>query len=413
MTWPGWIRASAIALLSCGLSAVSCTSSPAGHSASPPASARNTTPGAAGSTGRPGPADVLNGKFKVTGMQFPTATTGYVAVGGFPGDGNRLYDWIERTTDGGRTWTSRAVARGDAAPASGAQVWVNANQAWSSVVSYATHSPVATLYFTTDAGRTWQVEREPFWITDIAVSGGSSWLVAASVSCRAARCPETIYATDHTGGPLARLPAQPPDADEISDLIRVNRNSAVAVLRNRQTIRLATTADAGRSWQPRALPCGRGAFTVQPAASPDGTLYLACTGPSGSTCMSCGPVTIYRSGDLGATWTHEAARGTGRRLCCVTALTATSARQVWLLQVLPDGSGALWRSTDYASTFTRVLDASDTGYLDLLAARNQSVWVIANRPSTRGSAFLVYRSADGAKTWSISQLPVPPGLPSH
>jgi photosystem II stability/assembly factor-like uncharacterized protein len=356
----------------------------------------------------------LNGKFKITGLQFSSPTTGYVTAGGFPGDGNTLYDWIEHSTDAGRTWTPLPAGKGDAAPASGAQlVWVDANEAWSSVVSYATHSPVPMLYFTTDAAQTWQVEREPFWIDDIAVSHGSSWLATTSPQCQASLCADTIYTADRVGGPLTRLPAQPSTTEAISALVRITPDAAAAVLQRRGTYGLVTTADAGRTWHNRALPCGRHPFGVQPVAAPDGTLYLTCTGPSLSMCMSCGRVTIFRSNDIGASWTRAAARGAGRDLCCVASLTPTSGRQVWLLQELPDGSGALFHSTDRANTFTRVLNARRTGYLGPLAARDDAVWVVADKPTARGYVFVVYRSVDGGKTWQVSPLPPPSNLPQR
>jgi hypothetical protein len=79
---------------------------------------------------------------------------------------------------------------------------------------------------------------------------------------------------------------------------------------------------------------------------------------------------------------------------------------------MPDGSGTLWRSTDGAHTFTRVLKTTDTGYLGSLVAHNDTVWVIANKPSRAGDVFVVYRSADGRKTWTITASPRPADLPT-
>lgn len=423
MAWSRLTATSVVVLIL--MSVVSCSGSPSATSVSrpvrsasslsgsprprsSPATRFSSTSGGAARTG------ALNGKFKVLGIEFPTLSTGYVTVGGFPSDGDRLYDWFERSVDGGRNWTPVSFGKGDAAPASGAHLaWVDARQAWSSVVSYATHAPVSTLYFTTDAARTWQVEREPFWIADIAVSRGSSWLVAASLSCRTAVCPDTIYTAERVGGPLTRLPAQPSTTEEISDLVRVSPDAALAVLSSHASFRLVTTADGGRSWQNRPLPCSSRAFDVEAMASPGGTLFLICTGPSGSTCESCGPVTIFRSHDLAVSWTRSAARVTQGRLCCVAALTPVSAHKVWLLQTLLDGSGALLHSTNGANTFSRVLDMSKTGYLGPLAAHGNTVWVVADRTTREGSVFVVYRSTDDGKSWQTSPLPTPPGLPSR
>jgi photosystem II stability/assembly factor-like uncharacterized protein len=407
------------------LSAVSCSGSPPARSVSSPlrsvaphAGSSSRPPSIAPTTHRPSttsatrssePSGALNGKFSVTGIWFPTPTTGYVDVGGYPGDGNGLYAWIEHTTDGGRTWAPLAEGEGDAAPASGAHIaWVNARDGWSSVVSYATHSPVATLYFTTDAGRTWQVEREPFWIADIAVSHGSSWLATTSLRC-AHICPETIYTANRVGGPLTRLPAQPSTTKEISALVRLSPDTAVAMLHGRDTSRFVSTTDAGRTWGSRALPCSAHQFDVAVTAGPDGTLYLTCTAPSRNMCASCGLVRMFESDDLGASWTRSPARGAGRYLCCVADLTPTSAREVWLLQTNPVGSGALLRSTDHAHTFTRVLN----GYLGPLAAYRDTAWVIADEPTRGGHVFVVHHTDDGGKTWQTSPLPTPPDIPTR
>lgn len=420
-----WSRGPASAVVVVLLLAVaSCSGSPSTLSASqpvrsvspwtgtsPPHLSAATGPSSSSAVVSP-VSDALNGKFKALGIQFPTPATGYVTVGGFPGDGDHLYDWFERSVDGGRSWTPLSLGQGDAAPASGAHLaWVGARQAWSSVLSYATHAPVSTLYFTTDAARTWQVDPEPFWIADIVVSHSSSWLVATTPTCRKPVCPDTIDTAERVGGPLTRLPAQPSTTAEISDLSRLGEDSAAAVLHNRDSFRLATTADAGRSWQKRPLPCGPRPVDVQTATSPDGMLYLACTGASGSTCESCGPVTIFRSHDLAATWTRAAARGTRGALCCVADLTPASAGQVWMLQTLPDGSGTLLRSTNRGDTFTRVLDARKTGYLSTLTAHDDTAWVVADKTTRSGNVFVVYRSSDDGKDWHISPLPTPPGMP--
>lgn len=407
-----------LAVVSCSGSGLAINTSRAVRSVSPlssPSPARiSAAAGRSSTSAVAAPTGALRGKFQVLSIEFPTPATGYVAMGGFPSDRDRLYDWFERGADHGRSWMPLSLGKGDAAPASAAHVaWIDARQAWASVVSYATHAPVSTLYFTTDAARTWHVEREPFWIADIAVSHGSSWLVATSLACHKAVCPDTIYTADRVGGPLTRLPVQPSIAEGISDLVRVSTDTAAAVLRSHDSFRLRTTADAGRSWQNRPLPCGPRPIDVRAMASPDGTLYLTCTGASGSTCESCGPVTIFRSTDLGTSWTRSAAQGTGGGLCCVASLTPASAREVWLLQTMPDGSGALLRSVDDGDTFARVLDVSKTGYLGPLAAHDDTVWVVADRTTRNGSVFSVYRSTDDGKTWQISRLPTPRGMPSR
>lgn len=400
------------AVLTAGLLAVSC-SAPTSAQRSPTHAMR--TASTASSPTSPAPVGRgLRGKFSVSSLDFVTGKTGYVTVNGYPGDRNTLYSWFERTTDGGRTWSPTPATRGESSPSSGTTAWVTARDGWSSTVSYATHLPVPALHFTTDAATTWQVEREPFWVSDIAVVDGSSWLIGSAPRCATPVCPDTIYSAARVGGPLIPLPAQPSATANIHALVRTAADKALAVLHGHDGYSVVATTNAGRSWRGRPLPCGAHTVTVAVAAAHDGTVYLSCTGQSKGMCESCGPVTVFRSYDLGNSWLKVPARGTGSVLCCVESLVPTTSSDLWLLQDFPVGPGSVWHSSNNGRTFIRVFGNQNRGpYLDLLTAHARSAWVIANHVTRAGAVFKVSRTIDSGKTWQTVMLPLPAGLPSH
>jgi photosystem II stability/assembly factor-like uncharacterized protein len=129
-------------------------------------------------------------------------------------------------------------------------------------------------------------------------------------------------------------------------------------------------------------------------------------------CESCGPATIYRSSDLGATWTNTPARGTGTFSCCVSALVGAAPESVWALQAFPVGPGRVWHSANDGGSFTPVLGkrAAQGPYFDLLAAHGRTAVVIANES---GAAFAVDRTTDDGKTWRRTTLPLTANLPRH
>lgn len=135
-----------------------------------------TTP-ASGTLGVPVPAG-----FEPESVTFVSADDGWV-LGWAPGSTSQDVLWAARTTDGGRTWSSVAAppVSTTATPTAGAVGirFANAEIGWAWSTGSDATSP-SDLFFTSDAGRTWQTEANPFpgsHIVDLEISGGSAELV--------------------------------------------------------------------------------------------------------------------------------------------------------------------------------------------------------------------------------------------
>ena len=409
-----------LALTSVVLFAVSvtgCTGSSGGGERAPSRS-QNTSisaevePSSGASSAARGPAR-LTGKFTASPLVFQNARIGLVTIGGSLEHHQReVSSWQERTSDGGRTWTVGPVAHTgigrNPTPVPSTQIGLafgSNSGAWA-------YQP--SLFFTRDGGLSWQPEPvRPAGVGPVAVSGSSTWITG--YPCRSLGCHSRLFQTDRVGGSLTLLPAQPTRSGEIDVLLRPSRTTAWVVTsdaRGRQ--QLITTADEGRSWQPRSLPCrARDRFDIsgdRPTA-----LYLICISPSLSMCDSCGARTLYRSSDNGVDWMRVTSSPTpayGPRTPA-QFVQAVGTSTLWAVNTTQIGTGTLLRSTDRGSSWQRVLGTTSRPLAteSFFAADAQHAWVVALTPSRAdGIRFTVYRTSDGGRHWNNTLLPIPETL---
>jgi photosystem II stability/assembly factor-like uncharacterized protein len=198
-------------------------------------------------------------------------------------------------------------------------------------------------------------------------------------------------------------------------LIRPSRTIAWVVTADRRgRQRLITTADEGRSWQPRRLPCRTGdtfdVTGVHPTA-----LYLMCISPPLSMCSSCGARVLYRSSENGADWTRVTPSPAPAYGPTTPAqfVQPVGGSRIWAVNTTQIGTGTVLQSLDGGRTWHRVL-GTPTHPLPIesfLAATAQRAWLVKlTTTRAHGIGFTIYRTTDGGRHWSSSVLPIPQTL---
>jgi photosystem II stability/assembly factor-like uncharacterized protein len=236
---------------------------------------------------------------------------------------------ILSSDDAGRTWIRVGGDRAIQYPgwrgypdielaASGSNVWVYGTRTFES------H----------DGGRTFRAARFDGLVSALVAEGDDVWV--ASRAC--ALCPtETLLSAPITGGRWTKIAGFPNLADPYAQLVRPSSTVAYVVGSDTHAV-LYRTDDAGRSWQPHALP------PVPPASSRTASVALAAL-DSDQVWMLDGGVAparnqqkaLYRSDDGGQNWIlvadtaaprpgvgHMTARGLG------LSLTVASAQRMWI-----------------------------------------------------------------------------------
>jgi hypothetical protein len=369
------------------------------HTAKPGGSATSGSMGAA--TGRP-----LIGKYSSLAVAFPGASTGVLLMGGFADGSQSLRTWAERSTDGGRHWTAGTVQTGaHTATAQAGLAFVTDRSGW---------AYLPDLYYTTDAGLTWQRgPNKPALVSHVAVAGSSTWVVG--VDCVSGPCPDRIYQTEGVGASLTLLAHQPAGDEQIEAIARPS--AAIAVLiaspygANTQR-RLFTTEDAGNSWRARPAPCPSGMQPAQLSAPDAASLWLTCNPLRQGMCGSCGPDVVYRSLDAGQTWQRmtPTRQSPPHSFAGAGPFDAVSASVAWGLESNP-GNVLVTRTMDGGRSWHPVLTGDDNDLLAgwaLTSAGPDSAWTVTSTTTASGGIrFVVYRTTDHGTTWQRAVIPTP------
>jgi photosystem II stability/assembly factor-like uncharacterized protein len=358
-----------------------------GRATSGSASSATATPsGLAGAGSGARLRDLLHGKYQALEIAFPGRDTGFTAISGYAGASSTLRSWIERTADGGASWTASRMASGEHQP--GAQTgmaFVSARQGWA-------YEP--GLFFTRDGGATWRAERTTFRVTGpVSVAGTSTW--AVGYACVRGDCPAVLYATDRVGGTFHRLAHQPTATGSVVALQRPTSSVASLVLAvPHGRLRLVTTSDAGRSWATRPLPRPGG---VQLSAAGQRSLWLISYGNAIGPALSG---VLYRSTDSGRTWARI-----GRENGLI--VYAVSSRVAWAVQntQLPNNPANILRTTDGGHTWHTVLTRVNTDVEAFVAQGPDGAQAIAAVFTRDGSRFVAFSTRNAGTTWHHATLP--------
>jgi photosystem II stability/assembly factor-like uncharacterized protein len=164
------------------------------------------------------------------------------------------------------------------------------------------------------------------------------------------------------------------------------------------------TTNGGRSWQPRPVQGAEALDFRDIEASDDRTAIAMSAGPGDAS-------RIYRTTDGGATWTlGYTASDPGMFL---DAMAFSDASRGWAFSDAVQGQFVILTTTDGGATWVRVpadrlppalpnegaFAASGT---NVAAVGRDHVWIGT-------TASRVIHSADGGRTWSVAQTPVPTG----
>ena len=344
--------------------------------------------GAAGAGSGAPMRELLHGKYQALAIAFPGRHTGVTAISGYAGASSTLRSWIERTADGGASWTASRMASGQHQP--GAQfgmAFLSARQGWA-------YGP--GLFFTRDGGATWRAERTTFRLTGpVSVAGTSTWVVG--YACVRGDCPPVLYTTDRVGGSLRRLARQPTATGSVVALQRPTSSVAwLLVAGPHGRLRLVTTSDAGRSWATRQLPRQGGA---QLSAAGPASLWLVSLGANEGPSLYG---VLYRSTDGARTWTRV-----GRENALI--VYAVSSRVAWAVQNAPvrnnpDG-GNILRTTDGGRTWHTVLSRVNTDVEAFVAQGADGAQAIAGVFTRDGERFVAFSTRNAGATWHHATLP--------
>lgn len=282
------------------------------------------------------------------------------------------------------------------------------------------------LFVTHDGGRTWANGRQPGTVLAIATAGRSAWMVRASCPRHDGTCALRLLESADGGRTWAASPAQPPGATVRAVggqpaqegaagqtwLLRTGRASAYLLSSPvAGAAPMWFTADAGRTWSRRQVPCGPfGAISATLAAAPGGSLLAVCAGQpgAGNQAKSAG-----RSTDGGRSWTVHTPCPPSRFLCrrgmpldsgYLGQIAAVSAGTGFLvggrssLLVTTDG-GSRWR------TVQPLIGDSGGGTFQLIFVNRREGFVLGD-DSRNNELPTIWRTSDGGTRWS-SVLPRP------
>ena len=261
------------------------TSKKPGHTKTPA-----STPGSA-KKGAPSALTAFDGKYEVSAVAFPTASEGFVEMGGYPHNNGPDVSWLERTTDGGRTWSIQPdLDQSNVAFNSTTDGWL---YGWD-------------LYKTTDAGLTWHRVPVTGLVGAVVTRGRYTWVDEhpKATANSNLECEPTLLLRSTSFGANPRLVTVQPSLSGYcpTQFVATTGLSAYVLFAKRSgaAARLAATDNGGHSWAIRSVPC---AGQVGVIGTKPSLLQVCPYGPLLSM-PGVSRVRLFRSTDGGKTWSR-------------------------------------------------------------------------------------------------------------
>jgi photosystem II stability/assembly factor-like uncharacterized protein len=389
----------------------------AGHAGSAPAShqaARSPSAQSSRDTSRRPLVVSMDGKYVDSAPAPLGARHLLLAMGGFAFRGKEPFStWMERSSNGGRTWqpTGWVPHNSTVASAQDSLDFVDRRDGWA-------FGP--GLWWTTDGGKSWHSQHvDPAVDADHLVAvGHSAWLDLRR--CRARRCTDRIESIAQPGAALRPIGGHPAGGT-VDDLVRPTTTVAYAVTAEfrpgarRPGWTLSASGDSGQHWATRSLPCStenEGQPTL--AASTPTHLWLICQQEIG---MMDDSSTVYRSSDGGRTWALKSATldaNAARIVQSLSSLIPTSDRDAWATSSNNQAQVYVLRTTDGGRHFSVVFGderATDLGGFTVLSTT--AAIVSGFQLTDAGRREVIYRTHDAGRTWRLSTLRAPRGVPTR
>ncbi len=409
------LSAAAIALAATGALAAS-ASTATGHVTTRASTAAVHTSARAASSAAsvtPPPVTCPNSAPELGSVAFTTPERGYALFTAVTG--GRYEELAASTTDGGAVYGHPAKVLSyncaDSSPA--AQLAVDGHG------DGFVYDP--DLFVTHDGGKTWARSVQPGRVLSVEAIGTSVWMVEAV-------CPHSPAATSackltllqsanggrtwHTAAVPAKATVPLESGENISFsygqtwLIRTGPSSGY-LLSDPQGTRgiepLWYTANSGRTWSARQLPCGRATgWYAAASVAPSGTLFAVCAGEPG---VGLQTKVAARSANGGRTWALHGCPN-GQLFCRITLtngylgqIDAVSASTVYLvgdrsqLTVTRDG-GAKWQAVSGVTAN----DSGGTGQVLFFGTRDG---IVTGNDANANERIALWHTSDGGKHWTV------------
>jgi hypothetical protein len=232
----------------------------------------------------------FDGKYGISPPAFPTVSEGIVDIGGFPGGNGPTVTWLERTTDGGRTWSIEPnFDQSSVAFNSATDGWLYGGE----------------LYKTTDAGLTWHRVPVTGLVGAVVTHGRYTWIdehPKATANSNLGCEPTLLLRSTNFGANPRSVPVQPSLGGYCSaQFVATTGLSAYVLFAKRSgAARLAATDNGGHSWAIRSVPCAGQVVVIGTEPS---LLQVCPYGPLLSM-PGVSRVRLFRSTDDGRTWSR-------------------------------------------------------------------------------------------------------------
>jgi photosystem II stability/assembly factor-like uncharacterized protein len=163
------------------------------------------------------------------------------------------------------------------------------------------------------------------------------------------------------------------------------------------------SGDRGATWTRLTVPGAEELDFRDIDAVDERTAFVLSIGPGGAS-------RIYKTGDAGATWTLQFRNGDPQAF--YDAVAFQDARQGYAFSDSVDGAFVVLRTDDGGANWNRIppelLPAALPGE-GAYAASGSNIAVMDDHVWIGTTASRVLHSADGGRTWSVAQTPVPAG----
>ncbi|MGA7834094.1 MAG: hypothetical protein WCA31_02700 [Acidimicrobiales bacterium] len=339
-------------------------------------------------------------------VDFSTPSTGLGVFTEESTSGYKCSDYVGKTTDGGKVFTSLVDAMS----------W-NCTNLYGSLLATDGRGDAflygPQFFVSHDNAKTWNRVRESGTVLDVSAVGLSVWIVvsACTHADTISDVPCSVHLLESTNGGRSWEPfPQSPHghaggfsynlADGQSYLVRTSQSSAYLMLPpsfnshgGPDVAPLWFTSNGGRSWSARRVPCHIGAMSAVLSVSPDGTLMSVCASqPSAGEQIK----SVLESANEGRTWVLKT--DSNIDFGYLGSIDLVSSREAFLvgdrssLLVTHDG-GAHWQPV-------RNVTAGGGGGTSLVDFFDAAHGLVLGNDDSDNEQLTLWSTADGGTHWS-------------